>query len=52
MSKVYLTQCGDFTACHGHGGTLAEAVHSHRFHYEVTFYGPTNKDWPYGCTTA
>ena len=44
MSKVYLTQCGDFTACHGHGGTLAEAVHTHRFHYEVTFYGPTNKE--------
>lgn len=44
MSKVYLTQCGRFTAHHGHDGTLAEAVHSHTFHYEITFYGPTNAE--------
>ena len=44
MSKVYLTQCGAFTAKHGHDGTLSEAVHSHRFHYEITFYGPTNAE--------
>lgn len=44
MSKVYLTQCGSFTARHGHGGTLAEEVHTHTFHYEITFYGPTNAE--------
>lgn len=44
MSKVYLTQCGSFTARHGHGGTLAEEVHAHTFHYEITFYGPTNAE--------
>lgn len=44
MSKVYLTQCGSFTARHGHGGTLAEEVHAHTFHYEITFYGLTNAE--------
>ena len=44
MSKVYLTQCGSFTARHGHGGTLAEEVHAHTFHYEITFYGQTNAE--------
>ena len=44
MSKVYLTQCGSFTARHGHGGTLAEEVHAQTFHYEITFYGPTNAE--------
>lgn len=44
MTKVYLTQKGSFTASHSHGGTLAERSHSHRFSYEVTFYGPLNKE--------
>lgn len=44
MSCVYLTQCGRFTARHGHGGTLCEAVHEHTFAYEVTFYGPLNQE--------
>lgn len=44
MTKVYLTQKGSFTASHSHGGTLAENLHSHRFTYEVTFYGPLNKE--------
>ena len=44
MSKVYLTQCGRFTARHGHNGTLSEEVHEHTFHYEITFYGPTNAE--------
>ena len=44
MSCVSLTQCSRFTAVHGHGGTLAEAPHSHTFNYEVTFYGPLNAE--------
>ena len=44
MSRVYLTQCGHFTARHGHAGTLAEEVHTHTFSYEVTFYGPLNQE--------
>ena len=44
MTQVYLTQCGSFTASHGHGGTLAEASHTHIFTYEVTFHGPLNKE--------
>ena len=44
MTCVYLTQCGCFTARHGHDGTLNEAVHAHTFHYEVTFYGPINAE--------
>lgn len=44
MTKVYLTQKGSFTASHGHDGTLAEGTHAHRFVYEVTFYGPLNKE--------
>lgn len=44
MTNVYLTQCGHFTATHGHGGTLAEAPHAHTFAYEITFYGPLNKE--------
>ena len=44
MTNVYLTQCGSFTAAHGHGGTLAEAPHPHTFAYEITFYGPLNKE--------
>ena len=44
MTKVYLTQCGSFTARHGHDGTLNEPVHEHHFHYEVTFYGPINAE--------
>ena len=24
---------------HGHGGTLNEEIHSHNFHYEITFHG-------------
>ena len=44
MSQVYLTQCGSFTASHGHGGSLAEASHTHTFTYEITFYGPLNAE--------
>ena len=44
MTNVYLTQCGHFTATHGHGGTLAEAPHTHEFTYEITFYGPPNAE--------
>ena len=44
MTQVYLTQCGSFTAAHGHGGTLAEKSHTHTFSYEVTFHGPLNKE--------
>ncbi len=42
MTQIYLTQCGRFTARHGHDGTLNEVIHQHTFHYEVTFYGPIN----------
>lgn len=44
MTNVYLTQSGSFTASHGHGGSLAEASHTHTFTYEITFYGPLNKE--------
>lgn len=44
MKPVYLTQKGSFTASHSHGGTLAEKLHKHTFVYEVTFYGPLNKE--------
>lgn len=44
MTQVYLTQCGSFTASHGHSGTLAEESHTHTFTYEVTFHGPLNKE--------
>ncbi|MBR4682647.1 MAG: 6-carboxytetrahydropterin synthase [Elusimicrobiaceae bacterium] len=44
MKKIYLTQCSDFTACHGHGGQLAEESHSHHFSYQVTFFGPINEE--------
>ena len=44
MSKVYLTQCGAFTAKHGHDGTLSDAVHLHRVHSAITFYGPANAE--------
>lgn len=44
MTHVYLTQCGKFTATHGHGGTLAEEAHNHEFAYEITFYGPLNAE--------
>ena len=44
MTQVYLTQCGSFTASHGHGGTLAENSHTHTFTYEVTFHGPLNAE--------
>ena len=44
VKKVYLTQCSSFTARHGHGGQLAEASHTHHFAYQVTFYGPLNKE--------
>ena len=44
MKKVYLTQCGAFTARHGHDGQLAEESHIHQFTYQVTFYGPVNKE--------
>ena len=44
MTQVYLTQCGQFTATHAHGGTLNEAAHTHTFTYEVTFHGPLNKE--------
>lgn len=44
MTKVYLTQVGAFTAIHSHGGTLSEGPHSHRFQYEVTFFGPLNDE--------
>ena len=44
MTQVYITQCGSFTATHGHGGTLAEESHVHTFKYEITFYGPLNAE--------
>ena len=44
MTHVYLTQTGNFTAQHSHQGTLAEGLHTHQFIYEVTFYGPLNKE--------
>ena len=44
MAQVYLTQCGQFTATHGHGGTLAEDPHTHTFTYEITFHGPLNAE--------
>ena len=44
MTQVYLTQCGQFTATHGHGGTLAEESHTHTFTYEITFHGPLNAE--------
>ena len=44
MTHVYLTQCGSFTATHGHGGTLHEEPHPHTFTYEATFYGPLNDE--------
>lgn len=44
MTQVLLTQTGFFTASHGHGGTLAEAAHSHTFRYEITFRGPLNDE--------
>ena len=44
MKKVYLTQCGTFTARHGHDGQLTEEGHAHRFSYQVTFFGPINKE--------
>lgn len=44
MTQVYLTQCGSFTASHGHGGQLAEESHTHTFTYEVTFHGPLNEE--------
>ncbi len=44
MTCVSLTQCGSFTATHGHGGTLSEAPHTHTFHYEVTLSGPVNQE--------
>ena len=44
MTQVYLTQCGQFTATHAHGGTLNEAAHPHTFTYEVTFHGPLNQE--------
>lgn len=44
MTHVYLTQCGSFTASHGHEGTLAEKSHTHTFAYEITFHGPLNAE--------
>lgn len=44
MTRVYLTQCGRFTAAHHHGGTLNEGPHTHTFTFEATFYGPLNKE--------
>lgn len=44
MTQVYLTQCGQFTAQHGHGGALAEESHFHTFAYEVTFHGALNEE--------
>ena len=44
MTQVYLTQCGQFTASHGHRGTLAEETHTHTFTYEITFRGPLNEE--------
>ena len=44
MTQVYLTQCGSFTASHGHNGSLAEAPHPHTFTYEITFHGPLNDE--------
>ena len=44
MKKVYLTQCGQFTAAHSHDGQLNEPRHEHPFTYQVTFYGPLNSE--------
>ena len=44
MPKVYLTHTGSFTAHHGHAGTLAEEIHPHTFTYEITLFGPLNKE--------
>ncbi len=44
MKKVYLTQCGTFTAAHSHDGVLNEPNHEHQFTYQVTFYGPLNSE--------
>ena len=44
MPNVYLTHTGSFTARHGHSGTLAEDIHPHTFTYEITLYGPLNKE--------
>ena len=44
MTQVYLTQRGQFTATHHHGGTLAEGPHTHTFTFEATFYGPLNAE--------
>ena len=44
MKKVYLTQCGNFTASHGHSGALNEETHEHHFTYQVVFYGPLNAE--------
>ena len=44
MKKVYLTQCGQFTAAHSHDGKLNEPSHEHHFTYQVTFYGPLNSE--------
>lgn len=44
MTQVYLTQCGEFTATHEHGGTLNESAHAHTFLYEATFHGPLNDE--------
>lgn len=44
MSKVYLTQSGQFTAKHGHTGVLNEETHEHTFRYEITFFGALNHE--------
>ena len=44
MTRVYLTQCAQFTATHHHGGTLAEGPHTHTFTFQATFYGPLNDE--------
>lgn len=44
MTCVYQTQTGAFTAAHSHTGALNEPSHSHRFTYEVTFFGPLNEE--------
>lgn len=44
MTCVYQTQTGAFTAGHSHKGALNESLHSHRFVYEITFYGPLNEE--------
>ena len=44
MTQIYLTQCGQFIATHGHDGTLNEPPHAHTFTYEITFHGPLNDE--------